>query len=337
MKRREVNQISLRINDKCPFACTYCFDGNKGQTNEEMSKHTADDILEYCKKNGITSLNIPQKEPCASLNILEYVIDKFSRNGIRVQGITTNGYNMPLHLIKLLKRYNMFVLVSYDGLWHDKYRMLPDGSPTADVVEKNILALKGAGIRFNIACCIAHQEVGNIYDNYNYLKQITPAIAFNFDVSSPAFHIQDEDLPIIEQEFTKIAEETLYVFPLGKIKQRGQSKAHYSNHMCGAGKGSYCIDHDGMLLPCYQGAGWRHIGITLGNIHSGLDIKEKEKFRHYDTTTPKKCQNCNSALCGICYTNSYDTMGDMCTPIPINCEIFKTLTKVVKKRVEKNK
>lgn len=330
---KPVNQLSLRINDVCNFGCIYCFDDGKGQSGEEMSKKTADDVLKYCKENNITSINIPQKEPTASLNILEYVIEQFSTTGIRVQGITTNGYNMPLSLIKLLKKYNSFVLLSYDGLWHDKYRVLPDGSPTADIVEKNILTLKGAGVRFNIACCITHHEVGSIYNNYNYLKQITPSIAFNFDVTSP-FSIKNEDIPVIEREFTKIANETLNVFPLGKIKQRIQTNAHYENKMCGAGRGSYCIDWDGTLLPCYQGS-WKRIGITLGDIYNGLDMVEKEKFYRYDTATPDKCSNCSSALCGICYTNSYMVVPNMCYPIPINCEILKTLTQIVKKRMGK--
>ena len=326
-----ITRISLRINEICTFNCKYCFDHNKGgQGRGVMSKKTADDILRYCKKHNIVSVDIPQKEPTASLDILEYVIEKFNRNGVRVGGITTNGYNMPLSLLKLLKKYRMFVLVSYDGLWHDNYRLLPDGSPTADIVEKNILALKGMGIKFNIACCITHGDVSRIYENYNYLKQLNPGIAFNFDVTSP-LHIKTGDMPIIEREFTKIASETLGIFPLVKIKQRLESNARYLNRMCGAGRGSYCIDWDGTILPCYQGAGWRRIGITLGDIYKGLDMEEKAKFRHYDTTTPEVCAKCDSALCGICYTNSYDVMGDMCTPIPVNCEMLRTLTRVVRK------
>jgi len=328
-KKEKINRISLRINDKCNFRCTYCFDRHRDQTNNEMTERTADDILKYCKKNNISSVDIPQKEPTASLDILEYIIENFNENGIRVQGITTNGYNMPLELIRLLKKYNMFVLVSYDGIWQDKYRVLADGSSTTDVVEKNILALKGAGVKFNIACVITHEEVNRIYENYLYLKQITGGIAFNFDVTSP-FKIQKEDIPVIKHEFTKIASLDLNVFPLGKIYHRLQSGARYKNRMCGAGRGSYCIDYDGTILPCYQGAGWRKIGITLGDIYSGLDWKEKQKFYHYDTATPEKCQNCSTALCGICYVNSYDVMGNMCMPIPINCEIFKTLTEIVK-------
>ena len=326
--------VTLRINDKCNFACKYCFTHLSNETGCEMSRETADDVLDYCLENQINRIDIPQKEPLFSSNILKYIIVSYNAKGVRIGGITTNLYHLTDEILDLLKKYNLFVLVSYDGLWHDAYRVLADGSSTEERVRENIYKLKQAGINFNITCAIAHGTVDRIYDNYKHLMSVHKSLVFNFDVSSP-FAIQVQDLPGIESEFTKIANEPmgLGVFPLNKIAKRVKHNAHYTNHMCGAGRGSYTIDLDGQIYPCYHVPAWKQMGISLGSIYDGLDIQEKEKFRHYDTALPEKCSNCNVALCGICYTASYDALGKMTMPIDINCKLFNLLTQIVRKAI----
>ena len=326
--------VTLRINDKCDFACRYCFTHLSNETGCEMSKETADDVLDYCLDNQIKRVDIPQKEPLLSFDILKYMIETYNANGVKVSGITTNLYNLTDEVIDVLKKHRLFVLVSYDGLWHDEYRVLADGSPTEERVRDNIYRLRQAGINFNIACAIVHGTADRIYKNYKYLMSVHKSIVFNFDVSSP-FAIQTSDLPAIESGFTKIANETpgLNIFPLNKIAKRVKQSAHYTNHMCGAGRGSYTIDWDGQIYPCYHVPAWQKMGISLGNIYDGLDMQEKEKFRHYDTALPEKCRNCNVALCGTCYTASYDALGKMTMPIDINCKIFNLLTQIVRKKM----
>lgn len=299
-----------------------------------MSKETADDVLDYCLDNQITRIDIPQKEPLLSQDILNYIVETYNARGVKVGGITTNLYNLTDEILKVLKKHNLFVLVSYDGLWHDEYRILPNGDSTEERVRDNIYRLKQAGINFNIACAIVHGTTDRIYDNYRYLTSVHKSVVFNFDVSSP-FAIQTQDLPTIESEFTKIASEPLGlgVFPLNKIAKRVQSNAHYTNHMCGAGRGSYTIDWDGQIYPCYHVPAWQKMGISLGNIYDGLDVQEKDKFGHYDTAAPEKCSNCDAALCGICYTASYDASGNMRMPIDINCKLFNLLTHIVRARL----
>lgn len=342
-------QVSLRINNECNFACKYCnVEGSKGtkntpegyinENNCEISKQTIEDVIGYCKENEITSLDIPQKEPFYNPELLEYVIERFNQTGIRISDITTNLYNLPVSAIRLLKQYNISLLGSFDGLWQDDFRILPNDGGTSSVVEKNIFALKGAGIRFSLACCVVHDTVDRIYENYKYLLRFTPGVVFNFDVSSP-YRIRNEDIPIIEQQFKKIAKEPqgLNIFPLWKIKKRIQQNARYSNHMCGAGRGSYTIDWDGTIYPCYHTQGWKRIGINLGSIYDGINKEEKDKFYEYDSSVPEQCRKCSAKLCGICYVNSFDVMGNMTTPIPVNCKIFSALTSVVSDTLKKQK
>ena len=333
--KERITTLSMRVNDKCNFRCKYCFAHLDHPENKEMSFEMADNILKWCKQHGIKSMNVPQKEPMQSWKVLKYIIEKYSANGVMVKGITTNCSNMPLDAIKTFKKYNMHLLCSYDGLWQDDTRIFANGKGTSKIVEKNLYALKGAGVNFGIACAITKNNTKRIVENYEYLKEINPGIAFNFDTTSP-LAITKKELPDIKKAFKHLINETLDIFPVNKIFNRMQQKAKYTNFMCGAGRGSYTIDWDGTFYPCYHAPAWKKMGINLGNIHDGVNWKEKAKFRQYDTKTPDKCKTCPTGLCGICYVNSYDAMGDMLMPIPVNCEIFRILTALIKKRIRDN-
>ena len=318
---------TLRINDKCNFGCRYCFTHLSNETVCEMNKETADEVLAFCIANDVKRVDIPQKEPLLSPEMLKYIIEHYTENGVKIGGITTNLYCLTDEIVKLLKKHKLFVLTSYDGIWHDEYRVLQDGTPTANHVRKNIEKLIKAGIPFNIACAVVHGTESRIYDNYKHLSSIHKGIVFNFDVSSP---LAIQDLQTIESQFAKIANETLEIFPLNKIVRNIRSNHHYANHMCGAGRGSYTFDWDGWIYPCYHVPSWKAMGISIGNINDGINLQEKNKFRHYDTSKPEKCKNCESALCGICYAAAHDATGNMLQPIDINCRLFDMLTKVVR-------
>lgn len=332
-KRRIVKmKISINVNDTCNFACKYCYPHLQANTFNEMSDDTAYAILKYCQENKITAVDIPEKEPLYSPPLLVRLIELLSSNGIVVQGVTSNLHNLSVEAIETFVKNNIYVLASFDGVWQDVFRVSKKDTLTYDVVKKNLYSLKGAGVRFGTATVITHANVGNVYENFKHISKITDNIAFNFDVNS-SFSIQPSDIPVLRREFKNIASDTLKIFPLAKIEKRLSSKAHYNNHMCGAGRGSYTIDWDGKIYPCYHATAWKKIGLCLGDVWSGVDNAKRVSFRNYDTATPEKCKECESALCGICYTASLDKMGDMCMPIPMNCKIFTMLTEVVKEEM----
>ena len=326
--------ISLRINDECNFACKYCFNHLNDQTGKHMSRQTADRTLQYCLKNDINRISIPQKEPTTTPELLSHIIESYAYSNVYVTNITTNGYALSDDLLELFASHDIHLLVSYDGLWHDEYRRHLDGSSTEERVRDNLFKLKDAKIPFGVATCIFHGVTDKIAMNYDYINLITSAIAFNFDVSS-ALSVQNCDLQSIADAFSYISHRNngLKTFPLNKISQRLQSNAHYSNHMCGAGRGSYTVNWDGKIYPCYHVPAWKEMNICLGDVNYGLSMREKDKFKQYDTSQPNKCNKCDAALCGICYTASHDVSGDMLRPIPINCQIFNELTNIVKERL----
>jgi len=332
-----VSYATLKINDVCNFACKYCFPWLEG--SEQMTDHMLELIVAYMKKEGIRTVNIPQREPLYDPERFVKIVKRIQSEGIRVEGFTTNTYNVTRDVIRIAVQNGMHVLSSFDGIWHDRYRVLRNGKGTSDVVERNLWAMKGAGVRFSIACTVTHDEVGRIFENYEYLRQFSHAIAFNFDTTTDGYGIRYEDIPEIVQQFEMIIDRYGFdVFPINKIKDRIVRGLKYTNHMCGAGRGSYTICYDGRIYPCYQTNGWLPGGdqFILGNIVTGVDEEKQRKFYEYDTVTPEKCRNCRSALCGICYVESYEVTGCWFRPIDVRCKLFEELSDLVRKKLNRS-
>ena len=325
-------KVYLRINDRCTLACRYCFEERRKQHGGELSKKVADDILEFCRRHNVKSVEIPQREPTASDDVLRYVLRRFPKGGVEVTGVVTNAYRLPKWLLRTLRRRRISVLASYDGLWHDDFRLDVRGRPTAETVRENVRRLVESGVPTTVACTVVHGVCHMIYENWRHLSSLTRSVAFNFDVTSP-FAITRKDVLIIRGEFAKIARAGGEPFPLNKIKRRLLSGARYTNFMCGAGRGAVCVNYDGRIYPCYHVSAWEAMGVCLGDVWSGIDEEKLRRFQEYDTATPEKCRSCGTALCGICYTASWEVVGDPLTPIPINCLLLKSLTKVVKEHL----
>jgi len=307
-------KATLRINNECNFNCLYCYDRNK-QRKGDMSSKTAEDIIAFAKQNHLL-LEIPQTEPTISSQLTRFI-----ESGL-VTGITTNGYNLPLSLLKLLKLFNIHLLISYDGIWQDKYR-LRGNHPTSSVVEKNILAVKGLGIPFNIACVVPGDEVHRLYENYLYLSNLTQAISFNFDWTSE-YAIKDKHLKTLKEQSRKILKTARVLpFPYNKIYNLLKSNRKIRG-MCGAGK-SICIDYDGTIYPCYHCLSWKRMNFNYGTIYS-IEKRHLPRPKY----PMEKCKKCKSALCGLCYTSNFETTGNPYRPPEIHCKLFVTLTEVIK-------
>ena len=325
--------VTLKINDVCNFQCKYCFPWLNGR--EQMTDHMLDLIVAYMKKVGVKSVNIPQREPLYNPDRFVEIVRRIQSEGIKVTGFTSNTYNMTSKVIKLVKENKMHVLSSFDGIWQDKYRVMKGDRATSDVVERNLMAMKGAGVNFSIACTVTHDEVSRIFENYEYLRQFSKAIAFNFDTTTEEYGIKYEDIPVIVQQFEEIIDKYGFsAFPINKIKSRIDNNYRYTNHMCGAGRGSYTIGYDGKIYPCYQTNGWLPGGdqFILGDIVNGVDAKKQAAFRTYDTSEPEKCKNCRSALCGICYVESFEVTGCWFKPIDVKCRLFEELSELVRRK-----
>lgn len=144
-------RLILLPTEQCNFRCVYCYEKfERGR----MSETTQDAIVEYIQENinrykGLI-VNWFGGEPTEAMDIIENLslrlIEVCKKNKKTYNaGITTNGYNLTLENFKKLKKFHVTEYqITIDGLEniHNAQRMMSDGSPTFDVIMKNLLAIK---------------------------------------------------------------------------------------------------------------------------------------------------------------------------------------------------
>jgi uncharacterized protein len=148
----------------CNLACPYCYQG-QDKTNATVEIKDIDIILTFISKiieNSIM-IGVPITEISAELYGGEPMLQKraliqFS-DGIKniaekyqckfVFSMTSNMTLLDDDLIELIKKYQITVQVSIDGTkeQHDKRRVFADGSGTYDIILKNLLRLRDAGLK----------------------------------------------------------------------------------------------------------------------------------------------------------------------------------------------
>ena len=330
--------VYLRINNCCNFNCKYCSDRLMFNVSEPklMDFKTLDGIIKLLDKLNVDCVSIPQREPTYACKHFVSIVDTLNDAGITVRNITTNGYNISQHrdgedILKVLQENNTHVLLSFDGIWQDVYRLHISGKPTAHAVLETIQLFKEYDISFDIACTVVNPHLKLLYANYKYLKQYCDSVAFNIDCVS---QYKVTDLDLLYEQFKLIAEEDMTVFPLWKIKMyyKSGSPAKLRNKLCGAGRGGFTIDYDGKIAPCYHGQEvWKpildYLRIDLGDVWNPK-LENLEIFKKYDINDPE-CNKCYSYLCGMCYIYNYYVNGDPLKRVDLKCKQLRVLTKVV--------
>ena len=150
--REKQNSLSITIVPTldCNFRCTYCYE--KGQRSPyRIQDDVKTKIYEYVEKkiNEIKNLNITWYggEPLLEKTTIEELSDRFislckEKNVIYNAGIVTNGYLIDESTLELFKRAQItHCQITIDGTkeYHDKRRILNDGSGSFDVIMKNLL------------------------------------------------------------------------------------------------------------------------------------------------------------------------------------------------------
>jgi len=316
----------LRINNSCNLNCKYCY--LRDNKPAELDLSILDDIIEFCHRERIQTIEIPQQEPLLNEKLFREIVERLFANHIRVRGVTTNLTNLGQKTLDLLWKYEIHVLVSYDSLWHDQFRRTKANEPTRSIVERNMEKLKSSEVRFSIAITVPSAGCPLLHEAVSQAIGYSDSVALNFDVVSD-YGLRESDLPVLEEQLREVYRDCPYIFPFWKIRNRLMSGWRLENIACGAGRGSLTINYNGTLYPCYHVTGWQRIGIALGNIWNGIDHAQQQRFRQYGAPE-QSCRRCPTAICGVCYVNSYLTVGNMLKPIPIECKLKRLLTKVVR-------
>lgn len=295
---------TLYLTEKCNLNCKYCFEKQKGE--KELTFDDIKTIMDREVKFGSKScvLTFFGGEPLLKkdliFDIVNYANKLEKENKIKFKySITTNGTLIDEKFLKLAKENDFLIGYSLDGNkeTQNKNRINYNGDGTYDIVFENAQKLLKSVKKVVAMPVITKNNYMDMTKNVEHLFEIGfKAINCAFDYTA---NWQDEDLPILKNEYLKLADmyyerlkkgEKIYLQPFDN-KISDYIKEQDCNEKCMLGLKHVEVSSGKKIYPCTQFVGREEY--EIGNIETGIDnSKRKNLIKKLQTDENDICKEC---------------------------------------------
>ena len=350
-KKRQtvVKALCLHIAHDCNLACQYCFaeEGEYHGRRALMSFEVGKKALDFLIANSGSRINLEVDffggEPLMNWDVVKQLVE-YGRSQETVHNkkfrftLTTNGVLLNDEIMEFCNKEMSNVVLSLDGRQavNDKMRPFRNGKGSYELIvpkfqkfakergDKDYF-VRGTFTRHNLdfAADVLH------FADLGFEKMsVEPVVA----PSEEPYSIREEDLPVILEEYDKLAAE--YV---KRIKEgRGFTFFHFMLDLnqgpcvakrlsgCGSGTEYLAVTPWGDLYPCHQFVG--NEKFLLGNVDEGVTNTEiRDEFKLCNVYAKEKCKDCFARFycSGGCAANSYNFHGSITDAYDIGCEMQK--------------
>lgn len=351
IERRDpvVKALCLHIAHDCNLKCKYCFaeegeyHGKRELMSLEVGKKAIDFLIKASGKRKNLEVDFFGGEPLMNFDVVKGIVE-YARNIEKENGknfrftITTNGILLNDDIMEYINENMHNVVLSIDGRKevHDRMRPRAGGQGSYDNIVPKFQKLaesrnqtdyyvRGTFTRHNLDF---GKDVLHLADLGFKQISVEPVVAD----PSEDYAIQEEDLPVIFEEYERLAKDI--------IKRRKEGKWFNFFHFmidltggpcvtkrlvgCGSGTEYLAVTPTGDLYPCHQFVGQEQF--KMGTVDTGVvNTDIRKDFEHCNVYNKPVCQNCWAKFycSGGCVANSYNSHGDLITPYEIGCEMQK--------------
>ena len=175
--------LVLELTQQCNFRCEYCiYSGNYlfERTHNDI-RMNEDDIERICdeffgSERHPDYVSFYGGEPLLGFELIRRLCDNLDASGIRPKySITTNGSLLLRDgVLPFLIEHDFHINMSYDGLNHDRYRLMTSGAATSGVVMKALETIAGVDEDFfasNVTISATLAPPYLLLDNYHHFSQ----------------------------------------------------------------------------------------------------------------------------------------------------------------------
>lgn len=214
-----IRVMVLHLTDFCNLKCKYCFiEGGMCQNyqrknmSKEVMKAAIDKYIKILERSNITSnpsivfyggeplanwevleYGLKYLEECKKKNLIKYDIDKV---------IITNGTLINNKIASILKKYNVLVSLSLDGIKmvHDYNRIDYDNKGSFDRTIRGLELLRKHGVEPSISCVMSPFAIKHVDETIEFLleKLKIKGLGFNHVSIIPNLNYYD---PEYEEKF----------------------------------------------------------------------------------------------------------------------------------------
>ena len=328
-------QFEVVVTENCNLKCEYCYMTNKDQkmTRKVFDAHYAalPIIMNIYEEERFTT-TLFGGEPLLNWGLIEHILPIVSKDP-KCQGITlpTNGLLIQPYMIGTLKKHNVNVSLSFDGLWQKDF----DGEKDISKY-RNIIEALGVNTCKVMVTPQSMRKIG-LVRNYKWFVEDLDVI------SSPDFTlVRDDvwlelDVAVFKYEIEALANQTIEyikqgvetmpgIFSLYILDTLAGEKYGKRSFGCFAGLHGLGFMPDGKVYPCarFGSTGEYEIFSSTSKSVNDLIYKNYKKFLNKTLTDPRIFEKCQSCVlykyCNAGCTYSQLKNGGVLQPV---CELYK--------------
>ena len=344
-----VKALCLHVAHTCNLNCSYCFasqghyHGDRAVMSLEVGKRALNFLIENSGKRRNLEVDFFGGEPLMNFDVVKELV-AYARTREKECGknfrftLTTNGLLINDDVIDFANRECSNVVLSLDGRKevHDRFRVDYAGNGSWERIVPKFQKLVEAreGKNYYMRGTFTHANPDFLEDikvmldlGFNELS-MEPVVCAQGDPSA----LTDEDLPIVLEQYEKLAELMLERHRAGKpftfyhymIDLKGGPCIYKRISGCGSGTEYMAVTPWGDLYPCHQFVGEE--AFKLGNVFDGVDNKTvQEDFASCNVYARPECADCWAKLycSGGCAANAYHATGSVRGVYKYGCELFR--------------
>ncbi|MBQ3584302.1 MAG: thioether cross-link-forming SCIFF peptide maturase [Lachnospiraceae bacterium] len=346
-RKTVVKALCLHIAHDCNLACKYCFaeegeyHGRRALMSLEVGKKALDFLIENSGNRRNLEVDFFGGEPLMNWDVVKELVrygrskeKEFDKN-FRFT-LTTNGVLLNDEIMEFVNKEMANVVLSLDGRKevNDKMRPFRNGTGSYDLIVPKFQKLAESRNQTNyyVRGTFTHDNLDFSNDVIHFadlgFKQMSIEPVVGDD--SEKYAIKEEDLPVIMEEYDKLAKEY--------IKRQKEGNGFNFFHFmidleqgpcvakrlsgCGSGTEYLAVTPWGDLYPCHQFVGQEEF--LLGNVFEGIKRTDIcDEFKMCNVYAKEKCQKCFAKYycSGGCAANSYKFHGSITDAYDIGCEM----------------
>lgn len=346
-RKTVVKALCLHIAHDCNLACKYCFaeegeyHGRRALMSLEVGKKALDFLIENSGNRRNLEVDFFGGEPLMNWEVVKELV-RYGRSKEEEHNkkfrftLTTNGVLLNDEVMEFVNREMSNVVLSLDGRKevNDKMRPFRNGTGSYDLIVPKFRKLAESRNQTNyyVRGTFTHDNLDFSNDVIHFadlgFKQMSIEPVVGDD--DEKYAIKQEDLPVIMEEYDKLAKEY--------IKRQKEGNGFNFFHFmidleqgpcvakrlsgCGSGTEYLAVTPWGDLYPCHQFVGQEEF--LLGNVFEGIKRTEIcDDFKMCNVYAKEKCQKCFAKYycSGGCAANSYKFHGSITDAYDIGCEM----------------
>lgn len=342
-----VKALCLHIAHDCNLACRYCFaeegeyQGDRSLMSYEVGKKALDFLIQSSGSRRNLEVDFFGGEPLMNFQVVKDLV-KYGREQEKLHNknfrftLTTNGVLLNDDIIEFANQEMSNVVLSIDGRKevHDHMRPARNNKGSYDLILPKFkqLAESRKQTNYYVRGTFTHYNLDFSEDVKHLAELGFKQISVEPVVSLPEepYAIKEEDLPIIYEEYDKLARYMIEKKKEGNdfnffhfmIDLTGGPCVAKRLSGCGSGTEYLAVTPWGDLYPCHQFVG--ETEFLMGNVFEGVKATEiRDEFKSCNVYAKDKCKECFARFycSGGCSANAFKFHGQINDTYDIGCEL----------------